>query len=292
MSIGFIGLGNMGLPMCINLIKKFPKIELFAYDSNSERTSVAIEAGAKSVSSASNLAEESPEIIFTMLPSCDVVQAVVSEILATKKSGITLVDCSTISPITSMSLHKKMESSKNYMIDAPVSGGVAGAQNSTLTFMVGSNDSTFEKVLPMLQAMGKNMIRCGGPSSGSVMKLCNNLALASQMVAISEAMNLGESLGVDVKTLQDVLNQSTAGCWSSEMNNPHPNVGDIAKNGYSGGFSSNLMLKDLGLAIAAGAEKDVCIPLGSLSKKLYETVQKRGWGENDFGVVSKILRDK
>mmetsp|Transcript_44902 Transcript_44902/g.54389 ORF Transcript_44902/g.54389 Transcript_44902/m.54389 type:complete len:342 (+) Transcript_44902:118-1143(+) len=305
-TIGFVGLGNMGLPMCLNLLDKFPKSNILAHDLSSDTVAVAVKNGARPVASPVAMLNSSndgdlppPDFIITMLPGCSAVRSVYSELLSamspTSKETI-LIDCSTVSPLTSKELHNKVASMspphKLSMLDAPVSGGVNGAKNATLTFMVGGSDATFTAANPLLAAMGANVIHCGGPSTGAAVKVCNNLALASQMIGIAEAMTLGESLGVDVTTLRNVMNRSTAGCWSCEVNNPHPEVGAVAKSGYKGGFGTMLMLKDLGLAIGAAEEKGVALPIGSLSKELYKLCDKQGMGGKDFGVVFELLKGK
>jgi len=164
--------------------------------------------------------------------------------------------------------------------------------------MVGCKESAaLEKTLPFFAAMGKRTVECGGPGAGSAVKLCNNLALAAQMVGICEAMNLGESLGVDPIVLADVMNTSTAKSWSCEVNNPHPIVG-VSKgnmpsaNNYEGGFGTKLMLKDLSLAVSAGAEAGVSLPLGGVAKELYKLADLHGLGEKDFGVMLQFLRGR
>ena len=183
------------------------------------------------------------------------------------------------------------------MMDAPVSGGVKGATEGTLTFMAGSDSSSLEMALPYLSRMGKAVIHCGGSGTGSATKLCNNLALAAQMAGICEAMNLGEALGVDPIVLADVMNSSTAKCWSCEVNNPNPDVAKVkgmtaaAKN-YEGGFASKLMLKDIGLAMEAAQDEGIAVPVGALAKELYRMIESRGMGEMDFGILLQFLKGK
>ncbi|KAL7531976.1 hypothetical protein ACHAXR_004347, partial [Thalassiosira sp. AJA248-18] len=181
-------------------------------------------------------------------------------------------------------------------VDAPVSGGVRGATDATLTFMVGcSSSETFSTIQPLLQRMGKGIIPCGGSGSGSAVKLCNNAALAAQMLGICEAMNLGDALGVDPATLAGVMNVSTAKCWSSEVNNPHPAaaiaIGSGASaNGYEGGFGTALMLKDLNLAVDAGEEEGLALPVAGMSRDLYRMANLHGYGKKDFGVILQFLK--
>ena len=265
--IGFIGLGNMGLPMCLNLLKKRSNEEILVYDTNPQVLENASKEGANKVLSLKHL--ETCDLVFTSLPSCESVTFVYGELLSNAKDSQIFVDTSTISPSIALELHEKVSDKKCFMLDAPVSGGVKGSQDGTLTFMVGGLDSTIDRVTPYFQRMGKHVFHCGAGSSGSVVKLCNNLALASQMIGIVEAMSLGDALGVNPKILSDVINQSTGGCWSAKVDNPHPAVGEISKARYKGGFASKLMLKDLGLACDAAEKVDVPLLQGKNAMELY-----------------------
>lgn len=293
--IGFIGLGNMGLPMCMNLIKT--DNEIIAFDLNENALHQAQIHGAKPAQQVEEVAADC-SIIFTMLPGDQAVDRVMSKLLMVGPAA-TFVDCSTVSPSTSQRWSSSAGLVGHTWIDAPVSGGVQGAHNATLTFMVGAlQDSVgFQTVQPLLLAMGTRVISCGGTGTGAATKLCNNLALASQMIGICEAMNLGEALGVDPNTLANVMNTSTAKCWSSEVNNPHPAVAanhgtTPAANDYEGGFAAKLMLKDLALAVAAAEHKGVALPLGTTSKELYRMASLRGLADKDFGVMLQFLRGK
>ena len=160
--------------------------------------------------------------------------------------------------------------------------------------MVGGSKDTLDKVQPVLSCMGKSIIHCGPSSMGIVAKLSNNLALATQMIGICEAMNLGTSLGIDPIVLANVMNTSTAKCWSCEVNNPHPFVAAIqngaASRNYEEGFASSLMLKDVGLAVQAGDSSKVALPFGSLAKELYTLVDNTGHGKKDFSIMMEFLR--
>eukprot|EP00547_Thalassionema_nitzschioides_P001280 CAMPEP_0194217140 /NCGR_PEP_ID=MMETSP0156-20130528/20430_1 /TAXON_ID=33649 /ORGANISM="Thalassionema nitzschioides, Strain L26-B" /LENGTH=298 /DNA_ID=CAMNT_0038946097 /DNA_START=167 /DNA_END=1063 /DNA_ORIENTATION=+ len=291
--IGFVGLGNMGLPMCMNLIQK--NQEVMVHDLNKSAVQTVEMAGADPASALETLAKEC-SIIITMLPGCQAVNSVMDKLIYSLGDPAVLIDCSTVSPATSRRWDQEATKHGHSLIDAPVSGGVKGAEAGTLTFMVGcENDSeTFGVAEPVLKMMGKRVIPCGGPGTGAATKLCNNLALSAQMVGICEAMNLGEALGVDPQTLADVMNESTAKCWSCEVNNPHPEVGDgtPATNNYEGGFATNLMLKDLGLAVAAGNDVGVSLPVGVQTKEMYRLASLRGLGDKDFGVILQFLRGK
>lgn len=289
--IGFVGLGNMGLPMCLNLSGKGHSV--MALDVSPDAVALAEQGGVQAARTLHDLS--SCEIVFTMLPGCNAVDQVVPELLDSLRNQAILVDCSTVSPTTSRRWHVEASRLGHAFIDAPVSGGVQGAKNATLTFMAGTTtEETLVKAAIYLKSMGSRVIYCGGPGTGSATKLCNNLALAAQMIGICEAMNLGESLGVNPATLADVMNNSTAKCWSSEVNNPHPGVVGVgpAANDYDGGFVTNLMLKDLTLAVSSGQDAGVSLPLGSLSKELYRLAALRGWGDKDFGSMLQFLRGK
>lgn len=297
--IGFIGLGNMGLPMCLNLLKTCTDNQIMAFDLNPNALNQAQNHGAKAAQQVEDVAADC-SVIFTMLPGDQAVDRVMSKLLMVG-SATTFVDCSTVSPSTSQRWNASAGFVGHTWIDAPVSGGVQGAHNATLTFMVGALEDSpgFQTIQPLLQAMGKRVVSCGGIGTGAATKLCNNLALASQMIGICEAMNLGEALGVDPNTLANVMNTSTAKCWSSEVNNPHPAVAAASTHGttpaaneYEGGFAAKLMLKDLALAVAAAEHSGVALPLGTTSKELYRLASLRGLGEKDFGVMLQFLRGK
>jgi 3-hydroxyisobutyrate dehydrogenase len=247
------------------------------------------------------VAESNPDFIVTSLPTCEASESVVETIVkhCVHERECTFIDTSTVSVSTSRKLHDLVtsSSSKNDYVDAPVSGGVKGATDATLTFMVGcSSPDTFTSIEPLLQKMGISIIPCGGPGSGSAVKLCNNAALAAQMLGICEAMNLGDKLGVDPKVLAGVMNVSTAKCWSSQVNNPHPvaakDIGSGASaNNYEGGFATNLMLKDLNLAMAEAEGQGLAMPVSGLTRDLYQEASSHGLGLKDFGVMLEYLKE-
>jgi 3-hydroxyisobutyrate dehydrogenase len=315
-NVAFVGLGNMGMQMALNLAKSsdaLPPLRLTVHDLQQSNIDSFFEHAKKmdvdssSLSAAGDLAsvgESNPDFIVSSLPTCEASETVVGEIVqslpstSSDETGCVFIDTSTISPNVSKTLQQLVTSvspNHNY-IDAPVSGGVKGASNATLTFMVGcSSSETFDTIQPLLQRMGKGIIPCGGPGSGSAVKLCNNLALAAQMIGICEAMNLGESLGVDPAVLAGAMNISTAKCWSSEVNNPHPiaarEIGSGASaNGYEGGFGAALMLKDLNLATDVGEKEGLALPVAGLSRDLYRMADLHGCGKKDFGVMLEFLK--
>lgn len=281
--------------MCQNLAAK-SKANIIVFDSCDE---IMQKASSMSDVTCANSIEEigtGCSLVFTMLPGCEAVNSVMTKLMASTTTTGTVVDCSTVHPKTSRYWNGRLKVSDCEFVDAPVSGGVAGAKEGKLTFMVGASDTaTFEAVTPYLECMGSRVAFCGGSGTGAVAKLCNNLALATQMIGICEAANLGEALGVDPKILADVMNDSTAACWSSRVNHPHPQVAAAhapAANAYKGGFASRLMLKDLGLAIAAANDEKVATPLGSTAKQLYSMASEHGFGDQDFGVILQLLREK
>jgi len=295
--VGFIGLGNMGFHMANNLGKAgFP---LVLHDVNAEapeklkgihKDNVRIVKNPKEVAS---FADQ----IVTMLPSSPHVQEVylgANGILQAIKDNSLLIDTSTIDPDAARDVASKVASKKSVMVDAPVSGGVVGAEKATLTFMVGGEVKDFERAKTLLQFMGKNIVHCGGTGNGQVVKVCNNLALAIEMIGISEAMNLGVSLGMDPKILAGIFNTSSARCWSSDTYNPVPGVmeGVPASRGYSGGFGVDLMAKDLSLAVGAANRAKVSLPLGGQSLQVYNLISSQGNGNKDFGFVYEFLRKK
>jgi len=321
-TVGFIGLGNMGLPMCLNLVQNSQNENgdrthsIIAYDTNEASIQKAELGGATPAATLEELVQSNCDIIFTMLPTCAAVEEVVGTLLESwpveeePKSGV-FVDCSTVSPMTTRRVHDQIlafnTAHKNIhldLLDAPVSGGVKGAEGATLTFMVGSShDEALEVVQPLFEIMGSRIFVCGKSGTGSVTKLCNNLALGAQMVGICEAMNLGDALGVDPVILANVMNASTAKCWSSDICNPHPTVaksmqeerqgnGPPACQNYEGGFGANLMLKDLSLAVDAGQQAGVALPVGVTAKELYRLAQLRGMGDKDFGIMLQFLLGK
>jgi 3-hydroxyisobutyrate dehydrogenase len=291
--------------MCLNLAKSDKVI--LAFDTNSFALDKARQGGIQCAESLDDLGKSDCDVIFTMLPGDAAVDAVLPALM--KNWPRIIVDCSTVSPSTSRHWHTQVTmkgGDGSALFDAPVSGGVKGATDATLTFMVGAGhvEGPFETVRPLLEIMGQRVVHCGGPGAGSATKLCNNLALAAQMIGICEALNLGEALGVDPVVLSDVMNTSTAKSWSTEICNPHPEaaanikvtsggaISPPASRDYEGGFGTRLMLKDLGLAVSAGEAEGVALPLGAASKELYRLADLRGHGNKDFGVMLQFLRGK
>ena len=205
-----------------------------------------------------------------------------------------LIDSSTIDPATARSVSALAAAHSCAMVDAPVSGGVNGAEQGTLTFMVGGSASAFASCQPLLSRMGRNIVHCGESGAGQTAKVCNNLVLAVSMAAVAEACNLGIRLGMSAAKLAAIMNASTARCWASDTYHPVPGVMPAVPSSreYSGGFGSELMMKDLGLALQAADTAGVRLEMGESVLQLYQRVKERGWGGKDFSVVYELMRQE
>ena len=292
MKIGFIGLGNMGNPMARNLVKAGH--ELVVFDVFPDAIAKVVATGAKSAASVAE-AVKSAEVVVTMLPSSPHVREVYTgtgQLLASVAPGTLLIDSSTIDPHTAREVAGAAAKRNIVMLDAPVSGGTVGAEAATLTFMVGGNANAFAVAKPILEKMGKNVVHCGAAGTGQVAKICNNMLLAISMIGVSEAMNLGASLGIDPKLLADIINTSSGRCWSSDTYNPFPGVIETsaASRGYTGGFGVDLMLKDLGLAMDAAKQTKQPAIMGSLAHQLYQTWSGMGSGGKDFSSIINLYK--
>ena len=287
MNIGFIGLGHMGTPMARNLSKAGHALKV--YDVVPEAVRKLTAEGCQAATSVQDCARGVDRVI-TMLPSSPHVRTVyLGElgILAVVAPGTPLIDCSTIDPITAREVAMDAVARQCPMLDAPVSGGVAGAEAGTLTFMVGGEAKDFESARTVLQAMGKNLVHCGGSGNGQVAKICNNLMLAIEMIATAEGMTLAAKLGMDPKVFASIVNTSSGRCWSSDTYNPYPGVLDNvpASRGYAGGFGADLMLKDLTLAADAARSARMPILLGAIAQQVYQKHSVDGHGAKDFSSV-------
>ncbi len=292
MNIGFIGLGNMGAPMALNLLKAGHQLQVF--DLVDAAVAELVKAGATSAASVGEIAAARPDVLITMLPASIHVRKVYladDGILATVDPSVMLIDCSTIDPQTSRDVAAAAQKKGNVMLDAPVSGGTGGAKAGTLTFMVGGEQSAFDKAKPILEQMGKNIVYCGGSGNGQVAKVANNMLLGISMIGAAEAMSLGVSLGMDPKILAGIINTSSGRCWSTEVYNPWPDVIETApaSRGYTGGFGSDLMLKDLGLATEAARNAKVPVVMGATAQQLYQTFSSQGNGHLDFSAIIQSL---
>lgn len=232
-----------------------------------------------------------------MLPSSPHVREVYTSndgiLKGINSTGALLIDSSTIDPQTSRDVAAIAAAQGAVMIDAPVSGGVGGAEAGTLTFMVGGSDAAFASAQPLLQRMGKNIVHCGDVGTGQVAKVCNNVVLGMSMVAVAEGMSLGVKLGMDPVKLAGIINTSSGRCWSSDTYNPCPGVLPTApaSRGYVGGFGTALMHKDMGLATDAAKAIKHYMPLASLTQEIYADVMKSGNDKKDFGYVYEYLKN-
>lgn len=293
MKVAFLGLGNMGLPMALNLIKAGHQVHGFDLVQSQLDTFKA--GGGIPVQSASEAAKDS-DVIISMLPASRHVEALYlgdAGLLATANPKALLIDCSTISPKVSQAVAAAAKAKGFAMIDAPVSGGTAGAQAGTLTFMVGGDASALECARPLLEKMGKNIFHAGASGSGQTVKVCNNMLLGIQMLGTSEALRLGIANGMDPKVLSDIMSKSSGRNWALELYNPCPGVMENVPSSkeYAGGFGVDLMLKDLGLATENAGDLEASVPLGELSRKLYEAHSKAGNGQLDFSSVFNLKAD-
>jgi 3-hydroxyisobutyrate dehydrogenase len=293
MHIGFLGLGNMGGPMARNLLKAGHQVSVF--DLSAAAVSALVEAGAQEATSPAAIARSGVDAVITMLPAAAHVRQVYTGedgLLANLPAGVLLIDSSTIDPMTARDVAAAAAKNGNPMVDAPVSGGTVGAAAGTLTFMVGGSAEHFERAKPILGAMGKNIVHCGDAGNGQVAKVANNMLLGISMIGVAEAMALGVSLGMDAKVLAGIINTSSGRCWASEVNNPFPGVLENApaSRGYSGGFGTDLMLKDLGLASEAAKQVRQPVILGALAQQLYQAFSLQGNGGLDFSSIINLYR--
>ncbi|HUL97331.1 MAG TPA: 3-hydroxyisobutyrate dehydrogenase [Usitatibacter sp.] len=287
MRIGFIGLGHMGNPMARNLLKNGHKLRV--YDVVGELVRKLEKEGCEVATSPADCAK-GVQVVITMLPSSPHVRTVYGGefgVLNGAKSGTPLIDSSTIDPLTAREVAMDAKAKGCPMIDAPVSGGVGGAEAGTLTFMVGGDAKDYEAAKPVLQAMGKNIVHCGGIGNGQVAKICNNMMLAIEMIATSEGMTLAAKLGMDPKVFAGIVNTSSGRCWSSDTYNPYPGVLENvpSSRGYSGGFGADLMLKDLTLVTEAAKTAQQPVLLGALAQQIYQKHSNDGNGAKDFSSV-------
>lgn len=294
LTIAFIGLGNMGLPMAANLARAGHSVA--AFDLGAEAVAKAREQGLRVAASAAE-AVEGATVVLSMLPASRHVEALFlgdAGLLGRLAADTLVIDCSTIAPASAKKVAEAAAARGVRMLDAPVSGGTAGAAAGTLTFIVGGDAATLERARPVLQAMGRNIFHMGGNGAGQVAKLCNNMALGVIMAVTGEALALGTAHGLDAATLSKMMAVSTGRSWATEVCNPWPGVLENApaSRGYTGGFGSDLMLKDMGLAVEAAMGVGATIPLGELARNLYAMNKQAGRGGLDFSSVVQVLTDR
>ena len=290
-TIAFIGLGNMGLPMAANLARAGHRVT--AFDLSADAVAKARAQGLEVAASAA-AAVEGAQVVVSMLPASRHVESLFlgdDGVLARLAGGTLVIDCSTIAPASAKKVAQAAAARDLAMIDAPVSGGTAGAGAGTLTFIVGGEVAALERARPLLQGMGRNIFHMGGNGAGQVAKLCNNMALGVIMAVTGEAIALGVAHGLDARVLSQMMAVSTSRSWATEVCNPWPGVLESAPSsrGYSGGFGSDLMLKDMGLAVEAAMGIGATIPLGELARNLYAMNRQAGRGGLDFSSVVKLV---
>jgi 3-hydroxyisobutyrate dehydrogenase len=302
--VGFIGLGQMGSRMVRNVLKSGRGVVV--HDLDQQATAKLQSEYGSSVQCVSDPAAVGAHkdiwAVVSVLPASQHVKSVLIDgaksVLAGSKSRdkpLLFIDASTIDPTVAKQVREEIvRAGRGEMIDAPISGGVGGAEKGTLTFMVGGEETAFTQARPLLESMGKNIVHCGANGTGQVAKVCNNLLLGISMIGVSEAFNLGMRLGIAPQVLAAIINSSSGRCWSSEVYNPVPGVvsGVPASNEYKGGFGVPLMAKDLNLALGAAIESKTPLPLGSVAAQVYTLLsQQQGYAQLDFGSVFKYLNE-
>ena len=279
MQIAFIGLGNMGAPMALNL-------------QNAGHTVTGFDTAAApdGISCATSAAEAAhgAEVVITMLPNGMIARAVADDVLAVLPQGALVIDCSTIEVDAARAIAEAAAAKGIGFLDAPVSGGVGGAAAGTLTFMVGGNEADFTRAAPLFEIMGQKAVHCGAAGNGQAAKICNNMILGITMIGTCEAFALADKLGLERQAMFDVVSTSSGASWSINAYCPAPGVGpqSPADNGYKPGFAAELMLKDLRLSQDAATAADAATPLGALAEAIYtQFVENEDGRGKDFSAM-------
>ncbi len=296
-NIAFIGLGNMGAPMAINLVKAGHTVR--AFDLSADALAKVQAAGGQVAVGAQDAVADA-DFVISMLPASQHVDALYlgtpsqMGVLPNIKQGALVIDCSTIDAATSQRVAQAAAPTGIGFIDAPVSGGTGGAIAGTLTFMVGGSAADLERATPLLNVMGKNIFHAGDVGAGQTAKICNNMLLGVLMIGTSEAIALGVANGLDPKVLSEIMRRSSGGNWALEVYNPYPGVQEAsaASRGYTGGFGTDLMLKDLGLAQQSAIHVKASTPLGGMARQLYAAHSLAGHGGQDFSSVIQMFQKK
>ncbi len=290
-AIGFIGLGNMGGPMAVNLLGAGHQVK--GFDLSADALDALAEAGGEKTASIAEAASD-VEIVMTMLPAGKHVRAVylgTDGVVQSVGAGTLFIDCSTIDVTSARETNAAAAAAGFAMLDAPVSGGVGGATAGTLTFMVGGTDEAFEQARPLFEIMGKTNVHCGGAGNGQAAKICNNMILGVSMIAVSEAFALADKLGLDRQKLFDVSSTSSGQCWSMTTYCPVPGPVPTspANRDYEAGFTADMMLKDLRLAQDAAKSAGASTPLGRNARDLYSEFAAGGDGGKDFSGIFEMI---
>ncbi|KAA0911018.1 3-hydroxyisobutyrate dehydrogenase [Pusillimonas sp. ANT_WB101] len=290
--IAFIGLGHMGAPMALNLLKAGHTLSVFDLVPSAVKT--LTDAGASAAESA-QAAVKGVDAVVTMLPASKHVEGLYlgeTGLLQHIAAGTLVMECSTIAAVSARKVAEAAAAKGVRMIDAPVSGGTGGAVAGTLTFIVGGTEADLEAAMPYLEKMGKNIFHAGAAGAGQVAKICNNMLLGILMAGTSEALALGVANGLDPKVLSDIIAKSSGRNWATELYNPWPGVMENApaSKSYSGGFGVDLMLKDLGLAAESALNTRSATPLGELARNLYSIHSSQGNGGLDFSSILNLYK--
>ncbi|MGM7671685.1 3-hydroxyisobutyrate dehydrogenase [Microbacterium sp. A93] len=289
--IGFLGLGHMGMPMAVNLMKAGHDVR--GFDLVPAAIEAALAAGIPIAESAADAAA-GVDVVITMFPAGKhVIEAYQGGLLAAARPDTLFIESSTIAVEEAQTAHALAVAAGHRNIDAPVSGGVVGAENGTLAFMVGGSEEDFATALPLLEAMGKRIVHCGGPGLGQAAKVCNNMILAVSQIAVAEAFVLGERLGLEHQALFDVVSQASGQCWSITTNCPVPGPVPTspANRDYQPGFAGALMAKDLGLALQAIEGTGTDARMGMLAQQIYATFAAGDGAGRDFSGIITDIRD-
>lgn len=287
-TIAFLGLGHMGGPMAANLVAAGHTVH--GFDPVPASKAAAEAKGAKVFDTGAE-AVAGAEVVITSLPNGNIVKACYAEVLPVAPKGTLFIDTSTISVDDAREIHAKAGEHGLAQLDAPVSGGVKGATAGTLAFMVGGEDEAVERARPVLEPMAGKIIHCGGSGTGQAAKLCNNMVLAVQQIAVGEAFVLAEKLGLSAQSLFDVITGATGNCWAVHTNCPVPGPVPTspANNDFKPGFATALMNKDLGLAMAAVTSTGSSAPLGTHAAQIYAAFADEH-ADKDFSAVIETLR--
>jgi 3-hydroxyisobutyrate dehydrogenase len=287
-TIAFLGLGNMGGPMAANLLAAGHTVR--AFDPVAALASAAESKGASVFASGAEAVADA-DVVITSLPNGDIVKRCYAEVLPAAQPGALFIDTSTISVDDAREIHKQALQSGFAQLDAPVSGGIKGAVAGTLAFMVGGEADAVERAKPILEPLAGKIIHCGDTGAGQAAKVCNNMVLAVQQIAVGEAFVLAEKLGLSAQSLFDVITGATGNCWAVQVNCPVPGPVPTspANNDFKPGFATALMNKDLGLAMAAVSSTGSAAPLGTHAAEIYAKYAT-DHADKDFSAVIELLR--
>ena len=290
--IAFIGVGNMGCPMAENLMKAGKTVKVF--DVSKKKLQIASERNLDVIENLDKLITSDVETVITMLPEGKHSKEVYlgeKGIINNVTKDCLLIDCSTIDIQTSVEIGKIALEHNINMIDAPVSGGVMGAQKATLNIMVGGSKEAFELALPILKIMGKNIFHAGDLGSGNGAKICNNMALGIAMIAASESLMLAKRLNIDIKKVHEIMKNASGNSWPISVYPPLPGLidGTPSNNNYRPGFSAGMMNKDLKLAYECAKSVDAKTPLSKMALEIYDQFCKEGNESKDFSAISKVI---